>query len=187
MGRDLCRVPCGSRAACSLSLPEVPPAPWGCLTLVGSSLRSSAAGRSCARRTPAPRLCHIPRWPFLAPSLLAALQRGFLLPSLPISSYVPVAFLLAGVSASFFREFTLRGMSFLWAPLPSCSRKVGGASPRQRLRLRKTRGGDPSKDLPRSPSLAAWPALACSLLPLQPRCSSPPKQRGPREGSSPEP
>lgn len=118
----------------------------------------------------------------MAPSLLAALQRAFLLPSLPISSYVPLAFLMAGVSVSFFREFTPKGMSFWWAPLPSCSRKVGGASQRQCLRLRKTRGDDPSKDLPRSPSLAAWPARTCSLLPLQPQCFSPQSRGGPGKG-----
>ena len=178
-GRDLCRVPCGSRAACSLSLPEVPPAPRGCLILVSSSLRSSAAGPSCAHWTPAPRLCHISRWPFLAPSLLAALQRAFLLPSLPISSYVPMAFLLAGVSASFFREFTPRGMSFLWALLPSCSRKVGGASLCQCLRLRKTGGGEvtparTSRGHPRSPPGQPAPAPSSLCSPGAP----PPKAEG---------
>ena len=95
------------------------------------------------------------------------------LPSLPISSNMPLAFLLAGVSASFFWKFSPKGMSFLWAPLPSCSRKAGGASPHQYLRLRKIREVTPTRTScghPRSPpgQPAHAPSSLCSLLSAPP-------------------
>ena len=95
------------------------------------------------------------------------------LPSLPISSNMPLAFLLAGVSASFFWEFSSKSMSFSWAPLPSCSRKAGGASPHQYLRLRKIREVIPtrtSRGHPFSPpgQPAYAPSSLCSLLSAPP-------------------